>query len=393
MAANAARITPRRAVFATRWSMMPAFAPASCGVCVLLWLSHAAMAQMPAVQESAMDNPFADESPGIYQSPDLQGLPGESSCPLLAPPVIVPEAAPLRCPEPSTLDELLFADGRKTSADNRCGVFQKLSFVNTYLPRLGSNGFGCYDAELTSVWGLPFPTKDAPLVITPGIATHWLDGPSSLDIPAQLHDVYTEFRWLPRIGERFRADVAVQPGYYSDWDGSSTRAVRLQGHVSGIYDWTPKFQIVLGAAYLDRPDIEVLPIAGFIWKPSVDAEYRVVFPAPKIAWCIEREPAVTPFQSIEGRDLPRRPIPFERWFYLAGELGGGTWAIRHRDGSSDLMSYSDWRVFLGLDDRCIRVFSTFIEAGYVFHRTIRLSSTDVDTQVGNTAMVRAGLYF
>ena len=62
--------------------------------------------------------------------------------------------------------------------------------------------------------------------------------------------------------------MAVQPGYYSDWDGSSDRAVRLTGHGSGIYDWTPTFQLVLGAAYLDRPDIEVLPIAGFIWKPD-----------------------------------------------------------------------------------------------------------------------------
>ena len=146
--------------------------------------------------------------------------------------------------------------------------------MNTYLPRMGDNGFGWYDAELTSVWGVPFPTKDAPLVITPGIATHWLDGPASLDIPAQLHDVYTEFRWLPKIGEAFRLDVAVQPGFYSDWDGSSTRAVRLLGHVSGIYDWTPTFQLVLGAAYLDRPDIEVLPIAGFIWKPDADSEYQ-----------------------------------------------------------------------------------------------------------------------
>ena len=121
----------------------------------------------------------------------------------MAPPVAI-EPAPSQCPEPATLGDLLFADGRNTPRDNRCGAFQSISFVNAYLPRMGADGFGWYDALLTSVWGLPFPTKDAPLVITPGIATHWLDGPDSLDIPAQLHDVYTEFRWLPKIGERFR---------------------------------------------------------------------------------------------------------------------------------------------------------------------------------------------
>jgi len=301
-------------------------------------------------------------------------------------PAIPLQPAPPQCPVPTTLGDLLFADGRNTPRDNRCGAFQKLSFVNTYLPRMGSDGFGLYDAELTSVWGLPCPTKDAPLVITPGFATHWLNGPSNLDIPAQLHDVYTEFRWLPKIGDYFRADVAVQPGYYSDWDGSSIRGVRILGHVSGIYDCTPTFQLVLGAAYLDRPDIEVLPIAGFIWKPDADAEYRVVFPAPKIAWCL-----------LNDWWLMSDPRPAKRntelWLYLGGELGGGTWAIRHSDGTSDLMSYSDWRVFLGMETKSLVWLGSFIEVGYVFHRTIRLTSIGNDVDFGDTVMARAGVYY
>ncbi len=356
------------------------------GVCLLLWLSSLAMAQMPATQDSPMDNPFSEQNPTFYQQPDMQVLPGQASCQLPMGKTFVIEPAPPQCPPAMTLGDLLFADGRKTPSDYRCGSFQKLSFVNTYLPRMGSNGFGLDDAELTSVWGVPFPNQDAPLVITPGIATHWLDGPSSLDIPAQLHDVYTEFRWLPKIGDRFRADVAVQPGYFSDWDGSSTRALRFTGHVSGIFDWTPTFQLVLGAAYLDRPDIQVLPIAGFIWKPDPDSEYRLVFPAPKIAWRVGKS-------QLIGPALPDM-WTIESWIYLGGELGGGTWAIRHRDGSSDLMSYSDWRVFLGMEtkSRCF-IPSTQIEIGYVFHRRIHLASIGEDVDVGNTLMVRAGLHY
>jgi hypothetical protein len=336
-----------------------------------------------------MDDPFADDSPGFNQPTDIQDAPGQGPYP-------VPTAAPLpsqppsQCPAPATLGDLLFADGRNTPRDNRCGAFQSISFVNAYLPRTGSEGFGWYDAILTSVWGLPFPTKDAPLVITPGIATHWLDGPNSPDISSQLHDVYTEFRWLPKIGERFRADVAVQPGYYSDWDGSTARAIRVTGHVSGIYDWTPKFQLVLGAAYLDRPDIEVLPIAGFIWTPDPEEVYRLVFPTPKISWCVGKSRSYT----IGMQPNLTKHWDRESWFYVAGELGGGTWAIRHSDGSSDLMSYGDWRVFTGLETKSIGLLcGTFIEAGYVFHRLIRLTSSGDDTQVGNTAMVRAGLNY
>ena len=340
-------------------------------------------------QDSALENPFND-MPGSYQPPDMQVPSAEAPCPAALGPVIAPEPAPTRCPMPTTLSELLFADGRKTPADTRCGAFQDIFFVNTYLPRMGANGFGWYDAELTSVWGVPFPTTDAPLVITPGIATHWLDGPDSPDIPAQLHDNYTDFRRLPKIGDRFRLDVAVRPGYYSDWDGSSSRAIRVTGHVSGIYDYTPTLQLVLGAAYLDRPDIEVLPIAGVIWKPNQVFDFQLVFPTPKIAVCIaEDDKFVNRRMFFTDWEPPKN----EYWLYTAGELGGGTWAIRHSDGSSDLMSYGDWRVFAGVETRTIRGLSSHIEAGYVFHRIIRLSSTGEDTQVGNTAMVRAGLNY
>ena len=338
-----------------------------------------------------LENPFPEQRPGYSPLTDQQMLP-------LLPPGIPPaappgtmEPVPQQPPPPATIGDLLFGDNRKTPEDYRSGAFQKLSFTNTYLPRMGGDGFGIYGFELTSVWGLPCPTKDAPLVITPGVGTQWLDGPVGLDIPAQLHEVYTEFRWLPKLGDRFRADIAVQPGFYSDWDGSSDRAIRIMGHADGVFDWTPTFQIVLGAAYLDRPDIELLPIAGFIWTPDPDVEYKLVFPTPKISWCIDKVPE----QLIRGGNgISCAPPPkIEWWLYLAGELGGGTWAIRHSDGSSDLMSYSDIRVFLGLEDRTIVGLGSQIEIGYVFHRYIRLTSTDDNFDLGDTLMVRAALNY
>jgi len=353
---------------------------------MLFWLCSVATAQSPPA--SPLENPFPEPQPGYYQPTDSEHFP------LLPPgiPPAIPQAGAMFVPNqppppPPTLGDLLLGDNRKTPEDYRSGAFQKLSFVNTYLPRLGDNSFGTYDMELTSVWGLPCPTKDAPLVITPGVATHWLDGPAGLDIPPQLHDIYTEFRWLPKLGERFRADIAVQPGFYSDWDGSNVRAVRILGHGDGVFDWTPTFQLVLGCAYLDRPDIELLPIVGFIWKPDADVEYRLVFPTPKISWRLGSgcyTASINPPPNV--RD-------FDTWLYLAGELGGGTWAIRHSDGSSDLMSYSDIRVFLGLENRAIVGLGSQIEIGYVFHRYIHLTSTDTNFDLGETLMVRAGLNY
>jgi hypothetical protein len=165
------------------------------------------------------------------------------------------------------------------------------------------------------------------------------------------------------------------------------------GHGSGIWDWTPTFQIVLGCAYLDRPDIELLPIAGFIWTPDPDVEYKLVFPTPKISWCIDRY-SVPGWIGGAFFGFPGGPETLvERWLYLAGELGGGTWAIRHSDGTSDLMSYSDIRVFLGLEKKAINAIGSQIEIGYVFHRYIRLTSTDTNFDLGDTLMVRAALNY
>ena len=133
-------------------------------------------------------------------------------------------------------------------------------------------------------------------------------------------------------------------------------------------------------------DIELLPIAGFIWKPDADAEYRLVFPAPKISWRIGR--------GCDNADRdPSKAWDYETWLYLGGELGGGTWAIRHSDGTSDLMSYSDIRVFLGLETKSLECLSSHIEVGYVFNRYIRLTSTDNDVYFGDTLMVRAGVNY
>ena len=83
----------------------------------------------------------------------------------------------------------------------------------------------------------------------------------------------------------------------------------------------------------------------------------------------------------------------EQWIYVGGELGGGTWAIRHSDGASDLMSYSDWRLFLGVETKSLVGLSSHIEIGYVFHRYIRLASTENNYFVDNTLMARAGVNF
>ncbi|MGA2619329.1 MAG: hypothetical protein ABSF26_17105 [Thermoguttaceae bacterium] len=263
--------------------------------------------------------------------------------------------------------------------DARPGVFQKVLLADTWLARIGNRGFGMDDVELSTVWGLPCPTRAWPLVITPGFSFHALDGPSGLDLPSRLYDIYSEFRWAPRFGERLRVDVSVTPGYYSDFQNNSRQAVRVTGYGMGIWNWTPTLKLVLGAAYLDRPDTNVLPIAGVSWNPDEATELCLVFPKPKIAHRLY-------WDGVHGTDV-------EYWVYLAGELGGGTWAIREPNGADGLLGYSDWRCWLGIERKAIGGLSGRVEIGYVFQRKIQPDTGLPDFYPNDTLALRGGLRY
>ena len=207
----------------------------------------------------------------------------------------------------------------------------------SWLPRggAGGDGFEFDSLELKTVLGLPCPTRAFPLLITPGFAVHFLNGPNSVALPPEVYDAYTEFRWLGHLTPRWGFDVAVTPGVASDFRQDSGHAVRITGH--GIAAWTltpvpapptvPTLMLVLGADYLDRTDVPLLPVAGLVWTPNDDTKFELVFPQPKISRRVY-------WSGISKEDV-------QDWVYLGGELGGGTWAIRRADGQNDLLNYRD----------------------------------------------------
>ena len=75
----------------------------------------------------------------------------------------------------------------------------------------------------------------------------------------------------------------LRPACYSDFNQESSEAFRLTAHAAAAWTWTETAKIVLGAAYLDRPDAEVIPIGGVVWTPTPDLKFDLVFPHPKIS--------------------------------------------------------------------------------------------------------------
>jgi hypothetical protein len=261
----------------------------------------------------------------------------------------------------------------------RDGFFQKVLADATWLAPGGADGMGTNDLQLQGIFALPCPTRTSPLVITPGFAVHYLQGPKNVDLPPQLHEGYAQFRWLSQVTPTLGLDFAITPGIYSDFNQESSDAFRITAHAATAWTWTETAKIVLGAAYLDRPDAEVIPIGGLIWTPYEDVNFDVVFPHPKISHRIR-------WGDQQGDEV-------QNWAYVAGEFAGDAWAIRRTDGSNDQVVLSDYRAILGLERKVIGGLSSRVEVGYVFSRRIRYTSGSPEFRPTNTVMLRGGLTY
>jgi hypothetical protein len=262
----------------------------------------------------------------------------------------------------------------------RNGVFQKVELTGTYLPRFEEDALGMSDLQLDVVFGLPFITRETPLLVTPFYAVHFIDGPDTPDVPARLHDAAITLQHFRPLNDRWMVMLDLTLGQFAD-DVSfdSGDAFRVTGGGAGVYRPNDAWKWVLGATYVDRANTRVLPVAGFIYTPNDDAEYRLVFPAPKLSWRL-------PWSDVPGLD--------ERWLYVGGEFGGGAWAVERASGEPDEFDITDWRVFIGLERKIVGGLSRRIELGYVFSRTLEYESDpENEVSLDDTLMLRAGLTY
>jgi len=235
------------------------------------------------------------------------------------------------------------------------------------------------DLQLKTVLAFPIPSREWPLIVTPGFGAHFLDGPAATDLPPRLYDAYVQFRSMKRLTPRWAMDLAVTPGVYSDFQQHTDEAVRITGYGAAMYTWTPTTKLLMGVAYLDRKDLRIMPIGGILWTPTPDLSSELAAPRPRIAHRLYWNGAL----SDEIQD----------WVYIAGELGGGIWAIRRVDDSNDQVTYTDYRVILGVERRDLGGLDGHVEVGYVFGRTLEYRSRDADIDLNPTVMLRAGLIY
>jgi hypothetical protein len=361
--------------------------PALAAALACLLVANGVFAQVERLP-STQDNEASWEDLPRFDARRPAELPGEmppGNLPLLVAPQgsapYFPDEAALVGVEPAEIlgpGAVLEAD-EEMPRGTRQGVFQKIAFNATWLaPGSGSGDFGMTDLELKTVLGFPCPTSKSPLVVSPGFGVHFFDGPTSVDLPGQVYDAYTQFRWLCRPSPRWGLDLGVTPGYYSDFQHASDRAVRITGYGAAMYTWQPNLKLVFGVAYLDRTDLNILPIGGLIWTPNADTSIELVVPRPRIARRL--------YCAGDSDD-------FEDWLYLAGEFGGGAWAIERASGLEDFITYHDYRIMVGVERKAFGQLSALVEVGYVFGRKLEFESPTPDIKPNDTVMVRAGVSY
>jgi hypothetical protein len=252
----------------------------------------------------------------------------------------------------------------------------------THLFNSSQRGLGVTELEAKFGFEVPFLDEESPLKIVPGIAWRWFEGPASPsannrpDLPPWVTDFYVDFSWRPRPAKWLFIDMKITPGFYSDLQNTSSNAFRLRGHGMAIIALSEKFQILLGAAYVNRYNYKVVPIGGVRWLPNEDTEIRLLCPAPRISYRI----------SNYGDTQIK--------VYMSGEYGGGFWAVRRENGQDDVLDYSDYRLLTGIEADLPGDRRWYAEIGYIFGRRIDYGSLNPNAfRPTDTMLFRMGFVY
>ncbi|MEM6331039.1 MAG: DUF6268 family outer membrane beta-barrel protein [Planctomycetota bacterium] len=260
----------------------------------------------------------------------------------------------------------------------RAGVFQKAHFVGSYLPRFEPDGLGIGGLDASVVFGVPFPERRSPLLITPRYRLLLLDGPDFTDVPPRVHEAEVGLSHFRRISERWMFNSAVTLGAYAD-DHSfdSSDAFRVTGRALGIYDITSRWKGVVGVVYLNRAGLSVVPAAGLTYDSGA-FKMDLIFPRPRLAWLL---PGSTPTAGDQ------------RWFYVQGEIGGNIWAVQRASGAGDALSYGDARVLIGYERKLLAGVTRRVELGYIFNRELEFDSEGSVSEIDDTLLLRTGVTY
>ena len=223
---------------------------------------------------------------------------------------------------------------------------------------------------------VPLGSRNNILAMEPGFRSYFLNGPTITDVPEQVYDAGVSFFWKRDCNDCWSTMVWARPMVRSDFESSDDNFY-LSAAAFATYTWLPDtLEVSLGAVYLDRDDVSLLPAAGVLWTPSPLWRYELIFPKPRIAYLLSKNGTCS-----------------EKWAYLGGSLGGGSFAVQRASGLTDELTIHDLRLVLGVETVKAGGGGLFAEIGYVFDRELEYRSNRQSMDFDDAFMVRGGLRF
>ncbi len=230
--------------------------------------------------------------------------------------------------------------------------------------------------DTSASFAIPLGSMENVISITPYFRADLLEAAAIFDVPDSLYDTGVKMLWRRPVSERLGSMVLVTPSVRSDFQ-TSENAFRLFGLGLLTWQWVPRtLSVSGGAVYTGREDYPVLPAMGLLWTPSPRWKYDIQFPSPRISY-----------------RLAKSGCEYETWGYVSGVFGGNTWAVKRAGGVSDELTLSDLRLVFGLEHLQPQNRSVFVEAGYVFNRSIEYTNIVFQQDLDASMMLRMGVSF
>jgi hypothetical protein len=330
---------------------------------------------MVPVTPNGVNPPVVTTTPQPYFTPAPAGAPYTTS-----PPAIYPNGLPPMVP-PS------FPSGGMPNIREVTRFLQEIRLTYEWIfDNEDPDALEINTMETSATFAIPAFGLKTPFLITPGFALNMFDGPDHVastgfaDLPPQTYDAFLDVGWNPQVNNWFGAELGVRTGVYTDFDHFSSDSFRIMGRGIAVVRITPALAAKLGAEYIDRNDVKILPVFGVVWDCSPDAHYEIIFPRPKFA---------RRCTTLANHNL---------WYYLAGEYGGGSWTVVRQGPPEfvDSVDYNDLRVLLGLEwiPETQSGLRGFLEIGYVFNRELLyVSQSPASLELDDTFMFRGGIAF
>ena len=251
------------------------------------------------------------------------------------------------------MSDIFFTSGQ---APRRDGMFQKVNFDVLWAPKgKGDAALGLTQLNLSATFGLPAPTREAPLLLKPFFHTWFFD---HSELSPTFATTGLDLLWLvPIVKNKFTLALGAVPSYSGDFKAKK-ESFRIPAHVVGIWNCNPRTKILFGVLYLDRStSYNWLPMGGIIWTPNEDIDFELTFPRIRLAQRIKW------WGSVAGDSV-------SDWLYAGFEFGSGSWGYQVNPDFDTRVEYSDYRLLLGYERRCLSGLTLAFEVGWMFRREI-----------------------